>query len=68
MFGPSTKTALNASRTPASGCVEGIIAGWTRTAIRSSSPISAIASSFTMYPSRRANSMSSVVTPSMPSR
>ncbi len=60
-------TALNASRTDASGWCSGTIAGWTRTAI-SPSKSSAIASSFTTYPRSRADAMSSPVMPVMPSR
>jgi hypothetical protein len=43
---PSTNTALNTSRTAASGWVDGSIAGWTRADINPSS-ISATARSFT---------------------
>ena len=67
----STNTALNASRTDASGWDRGIIAGWTRTATASPpSPrrSSAIASSLTTEPISRADWTSAAVTSEMPSR
>ena len=61
------KTALNDSRTEASGWWSGTIAGCTRTAT-SPSRSSATASSFTTYPRAAADSMSSDVMPVMPSQ
>ena len=60
-------TALNDSRTEASGWLTGSIVGCTRTATPFSSS-SAIARSFTVYPRSRADAMSASVSSLIPSR
>lgn len=65
----STKTALYASRTEASGWLSGIIAGCTRAVTElPSAARSQIARSLTVQPMRRAEAMSAAVTSVMPSR
>ena len=63
----STKTALNASPTLASGCVRGIIAGCTRTETASSTQ-DAMQSSLMVQPIALAEATSAAVTSVMPSR
>lgn len=65
----STKTALYASRTEASGWLSGIIAGCTRAVTDSPSAArSQIASSLTVQPICFAEAKSAAVTSVMPSR
>lgn len=64
----STKMALKAPDTDASGCFSPIIVGWTFTTIRLSLVVLAIASSLTVQFIASAAAMSSVVSAVMPSQ